>query len=382
MTAIMPPFSGSEKQTGWRDIAASAVAGLLARFGCVPASRLRETEQARSALEQELAQRTEQLSSTLQRYQTALSGSNVTVYTQDPALRYTSTSSALYGLPTEQIIGRTDAEILPEESRAAIMALKQSAVESGQAKGGEVVIAKGSSVRWQDLHVEPVRGAGGAVVSLSCAAVDITERKEAEAHLRLLLREITHRSKNLLAVIQAMARQTARHTTSTDAFLEQFGARLQALATSHDLLVQESWHGASLPELVRSHLGQYLSRQASQISLDGPNLALKPDAAQSLGLALHELASNAAKFGALSVPEGHVDVKWQRVAAQDGHGIEIMWDERGGPTVVPPERRGFGSIVIERNLARTLDAEVDLTFDAGGVRCRMRIPLTQLAIAA
>src|SRR5207248_4756964 len=106
---------------------------------------------------------------------------------------------------------------------------------------------------------------------------------------------------------------------------------------------------------------------------------LKPDVAQSLGLALHELASNAEKFGALSVPEGRLSVGWRRVAQDAGEGVELLWAETGGPTVGPPARRGFGTLVIEGNLPRSLDAEVDLAFDAQGVRCRILIPASRLA---
>src|SRR5262249_47257191 len=152
-------------------------------------------------------------------------------------------------------------------SRGAVVALKRETLVSGLAKDSEVSVDEGTRVRWYDLHLEPLRDGLGTIIGLTCAAVDITERKEGEAHLRLLLRELTHRSKNLLAVIQAMARQTARHTGSVEAFLEQFGARLHALATSHDLLVQESWYGASLPELVRSHLGTYLEKPNPQVGV-------------------------------------------------------------------------------------------------------------------
>ena len=220
----------------------------------------------------------------------------------------------------------------------------------------------------------------GSIVGLSCAAVDITERKEGEAHLRLLMRELTHRSKNLLAVIQAMARQTARHVGSIDAFLTQFGARLQALATSHDLLVQESWYGVSLSELVRSQLGHYLDRIGTQVSLDGPAVVLKPEAAQSLGLALHELATNAAKYGALSVPGGHVSIRWKRMPATEGHGVDVCWQEADGPKVKAPKQRGFGSMVIEQNLRRSLDAEVTMDFAPAGLHCRIAIPVTQLSV--
>lgn len=193
------------------------------------------------------------------------------------------------------------------------------------------------------------------------------------------MRELTHRSKNLLAVIQGMARQTAHHVGDVESFLDRFGARLQALARSHDLLVQESWHGASLDDLIRSQLGHYLDREKSQVSLEGPDVQLSPEAAQSLGLALHELATNAAKHGALSSLNGRVRIEWNRLAADTGGGIEIIWSESQGPKVDAPTKRGFGSLVIERNLSRTLGAEVELTFAAGGLRCRVTVPQVQLS---
>lgn len=332
------------------------------------------------SLESEQRDLSEELAGTLQRYETALRGSNVTVYTQDRDLRYTSISNPMFGLSTEEIIGHTDEDVLPSAGRSAIIALKSAALETGSPQDSEVCIQSASGERWHDLHIEPLRDIMGAIVGLSCAAVDITERKEGEAHLRLLMRELTHRSKNLLAVIQAMARQTARHVGSVDAFLTQFGARLQALATSHDLLVQESWYGVSLFELVRSQLGHYLDRVGTQVSLDGPTVVLKPEAAQSLGLALHELATNAAKYGALSVPGGHVAISWKRMPAVEGHGVEICWDEERGPKVKIPKQRGFGSMVIEQNLTRALDAEVTMNFSPTGLRCRIVIPVTQLSV--
>jgi two-component sensor histidine kinase len=221
-----------------------------------------------------------------------------------------------------------------------------------------------------------MRDPAGSIVGLTCASVDITERKEGEAHLRLLLRELTHRSKNLLAVIQAMARQTARHAGSTDGFLSQFSARLQALAASHDLLVRESWHGASLGELVRSQLSAY---DNNQVAVEGPDIALKPEAAQNLGLALHELAINAKRYGALSVPNGRVSVSWSPDSRSNA--VEINWLEQFGPKVKARRTRGFGSVVIERNLARAADAKVELEFEPEGVRCRIVIPASQVLAA-
>src|SRR5215831_3621819 len=139
-----------------------------------------------------------------------------------------------------------------------MIALKRAVLASGEAKRAEVPLEDAPGIRWHDLHIEPLRNEAGEVVGLTCASVDVTERKEGEAHLRLLMRELTHRSKNLLAVIQAMARQTARHAGSIDGFLIQFSARLQALAASHDLLVRESWHGASLREIIQAQLAAYM----------------------------------------------------------------------------------------------------------------------------
>ena len=342
---------------------------------------LRELEVARCDLEERVAERTHELGLVTARFRTALRGSKVHVFSQDKDLRYTTVSDPMFGLEVDDIVGRVDEDILPSENRAEIIALKRSVLDSGQAKDAEISIGNGAMMRWFDFHIEPLHGAGGGVVGLTCAAVDITERKEGEAHLRLLMRELTHRSKNLLAVVQAMARQTARHAGSIDSFLDQFSARLQAVATSHDLLIQESWYGVSLAELVRSQLGHYLNRSGSQVSIDGQAVILKPEVAQNLGLALHELATNAAKYGALSVPTGKVSINWQRLAQPKGEGVQIVWAESGGPSVSPPERRGFGSLVIERNLARSLEAQVDLAFAPDGVTCRIVIPESQLSAA-
>jgi two-component sensor histidine kinase len=346
------------------------IEGVMSAAVDVSQTRLLESEQRRL---------TEELGAAVQRYETALRGSNVTVFTQDRDLTYTSVSGPLFGRQVDEIIGRCDDEILPQPNRKPISTLKQRVLAEGQAADAEVSIGEAIARRWFDLHVEPLCDVTGKIVGLIGAAVDNTARKEGEVHLRLLMRELTHRSKNLLAVIQAMARQTARHTGSVDAFMEQFGARLQALAASHDLLVQESWHGASLHELARAQLAQYLDGAGSQVVIEGPGIVLKPEAAQSLGLAIFELLDNAARYGALSVPQGRASLKWQRRSVGEGGGVEIAWTEEGGPDVPEPERRGFGTLVIERNLARAAEAEVDLAFTPGGVRCRMLIPENQLS---
>jgi two-component sensor histidine kinase len=174
-----------------------------------------------------------------------------------------------------------------------------------------------------------------------------------------------------------MARQTARHAGSTQSFLNQFSARLQALAASHDLLVRENWYGASLIELIRSQLAVYLDRDDAQVSLNGPDVVFKPEAAQNLGLALHELSVNAARFGALTVPDGRIAISWTRDGEDAGDALKIDWQEKFGPKVKPRRKQGFGSIVIEKNLARALGAQVDWKFEADGLRCLIVVPAGQ-----
>ncbi|MGZ8396019.1 MAG: sensor histidine kinase [Rhodoplanes sp.] len=333
------------------------------------------------SLESEQRRLADELRGALHRYEIALRGSQVTLFTQDRDLRFTSISNPLFGREVADIVGRTDAEILPAESREQLAALVRTALATERGQGGEVSVKEADKTRWYDLHVEPLPGENGSIVGVTCAMFDITERKTGESHLRLLMRELTHRSKNLLAVIQSMARQTARHAGTIDDFLDTFGNRLQALATSHDLLVQEGWYGASLHDLTRRQLAKYLDGAADRVTLSGPAVHLKPGAAQSFGLALHELAMNAERFGALSVPQGRVEINWRRLLspeASDKEGVEIVWAEHGGPDVTAPSSRGFGSLVVEKNLSRALDADVALTFEPSGVRCRMLIPASHL----
>jgi two-component sensor histidine kinase len=201
-------------------------------------------------------------------------------------------------------------------------------------------------------------------------ARNVTERKQREAHVRFLMREIAHRSKNLLAVIQAMARQTAVTAGSAHDFEQIFSARLQALAASHDILMDEDWHGASIEELVRTQVGHYVDLIGTRIDLAGPDMMLKPEAAQNLGLALHELSTNAAKYGGLSDEDGRVEIRWD--LADDR--FRISWQEIGGPTVSAPSREGFGHKVVTRIVTLALEGKVELKFEPSGLVWTLDIP--------
>jgi PAS domain S-box-containing protein len=219
----------------------------------------------------------------------------------------------------------------------------------------------------------------GVAVRMTGTAREITERKRWEEHIQLLMREVTHRSKNLLAVIQAMARQTKLASRDVEDFEVRFSGRLQALAASHDLLVQRDWHGVSISDLVRSQLGHYLDQHASQIDIEGQGLIVTPEAAQNIGLAVHELSTNAAKYGALSVPEGRVEVRWQRMPpGGEASRLCMSWIEKGGPEVRLPSHKGFGQVVTEQLTARALQGKALLVFAPTGVSWTLDIPASHI----
>jgi PAS domain S-box-containing protein len=340
-------------------------------FGLL-ATRETGARQLAETLERRVAQRTRELAEANQRFDAALRASGVTVLTQDRDLVFTWISRGVFGHRAEAIIGKAQQDIIPEASAAH---LKRGVIETGEPARGDIRITHDGRETWYDLTVHPLTNDTGAVTGIIAGAVDITRYKEQEARIRLLMRELTHRSKNLLTVIQAIMRQTASNSASIEDFQTRFSARLQSLAGSHDLLVQDDWQGASMRELVRSQLGHYIDRADSRIELIGEPLRIRPDAAQHIGMAMHELATNAAKYGALSTPAGKVRISWDVSPAADGTPIcHLSWEECGGPPVERPSRRGFGRVVIERTVARALNGDVRIDYNAAGLRWTLEFP--------
>ena len=335
---------------------------------------LEELKETRQQLEERVEARTKELAEAKQRFEIALRGSPIMVFTQDRDMRFTWVHNPPSGINPAFLIGKTDTEILPPEAAASFMAAKRRAIETGESQPIEANFELFGRRRSYYLLTEALHDDKGDAIGTTSVAVEITERKEAENQLRLLLRELTHRSKNLLAVIQAIARQTAARTKTIDDFLDRFGARLVAIGCSQDLLVADNWHGASLRTLVEQQLN--MDRSGSQIVIDGEDVMLKPEAVQNLGLALHELATNAQKYGALSSGRGSVRIHWQFCESDQ---LKLTWEERGGPPVSTPERSGFGRAMIESVVGKALEGEVKLSFPAKGVRCVIMIPETQVA---
>jgi two-component sensor histidine kinase len=193
----------------------------------------------------------------------------------------------------------------------------------------------------------------------------------------LLSAELDHRVKNMLAVIQALVLRTASGAKTIDEFTADLQGRINAMSHSHRLLSESQWEGAELRAIVADELKAYFEGDRAHATLDGPDVRVRPRAATAVSMAIHELATNAAKYGALSVPEGRVTVRWRLVS---GEGVALRWTESGGPEVRPPERRGFGSSVIERALRYEVDGAARLEFRREGVVCELTISERQLAV--
>ncbi len=221
---------------------------------------------------------------------------------------------------------------------------------------------------------------------LARQAADLIERSQAEERLResgkqirVLMREINHRSKNLLLVVQAIARRTASANGVSPEFEKSFSARLKGLAASQDLLVRDNSVGVAISDLVASQLGHHSDLIGGRIAIEGPPLEVGPAAAQSIGMAMHELSTNAVKYGALKSRTGRVDIRWNvKGNSRSERYLEMSWTEKDGPPIVPPQRSGFGSTVIERLLMQSLGGKVVVEYPSEGLRWRFRAPLSNI----
>ncbi|WP_271066822.1 HWE histidine kinase domain-containing protein [Caulobacter sp. NIBR1757] len=238
-----------------------------------------------------------------------------------------------------------------------------------------IVRPDNGEVRWMMGAGAVVLDAGGQPRKIIGVVQDITDRKRDEEQRETLMAELDHRVKNVLAAVQSLAAQSARRTSSVDGFIESFSGRLKAMAQAHELLTATRWHGASLGSIVEAELGGLGQGQAIW---SGPDLFLTPRAANALSLALHELATNAIKYGALSVEGGRVLLDWRK--RPDG-GFALDWQETGGPPVVQPTRTGFGAVLLDRVTGRELGGVGKVTYEKSGVKVHLTAARAALADA-
>ena len=237
------------------------------------------------------------------------------------------------------------------------------ATAAARALGGGAVL---------EARTSPLSEANALTAALSAASKELSARA---AHASLLAREVTHRSKNLLAVVIAFANQIARQSVSVEEFHERLVARLHALARSKDLLIAGEWKGADLADLVRTQLRPFVDPGSARLRVDGPPLFLHADAVRNLGLALHELATNASKYGALAADDGTIAVQWRLRGGERGTMLEFSWAEFGGRRVDATQHDGFGSLVLTVLVPRAVDGSAALEFTETGVCWSLRAPL-------
>ncbi len=295
-------------------------------------------------------------------------------------LSWNAAAEELHGYRAEEAIGRSLAMLIPGV-RMRELEDKIAAARAGRSLRLETVRRrKDGSLIEVSLDAAPIRSRDSKVVGVSVISHDISRRKRSEAHMQFVMRELSHRTKNLITVIIAMARRTARQSADFGDFETKFTGRLHGLARSHDLLVHMDWMGAPIEELVRSQLIPFVNEQDC-LQTDGPHLFLRPEAVQNLGFALHELATNAQKFGALCQAGGRVTIRWEvRRSGQGERRIHLSWHESGGPAVEAPAHSGFGSVVIQKLTEASLNAKVTMAFAPEGFCWDVEMPANEVLI--
>jgi two-component sensor histidine kinase len=353
-------------------LAGLAVWPLLPALANLPSTQ--DLQDANRKLEGRVAERTSELLAANRRFEAALAGSAISVAQQDRDLRYTWAYNMPGALSDHGLAGARAADFMPSEAAARLDSAKRTAMDTGSPVRLELSVEIGDGVRWFEERIEPLFD-GKYAVGVISTAVDVTTRKRHELELTGLLRELTHRSKNLLAVVQGIARQTGQSCASVDEFNRRFAGRLQALSLTHELLIATAWRHVDLRGLVDGVLAHVAPDRAAAVRVRGGRVLISPERAQSLAIALHEMAANAVAHGGLSQGGGALDVEWTTVVTETNPLVEFRWRETGGDYRPGARARGFGLSFVERLLPRALEGSSDLEFDEAGLTWRMSFPL-------
>jgi two-component system, chemotaxis family, CheB/CheR fusion protein len=285
----------------------------------------------------------------------------------------------LFGYTAEEVIGHPISILAPPD-RENEMPANLERIRRGEKveRYDTVRRRKDGSLVDISLTVSPIRDQTGRIVGASKIARDITARKQAEERQRLLTAELSHRVKNLFAVVQVLAERSAAKATSAAECIEAFRGRLQALNLAHNALIAENWNWASLAPLVQTALEPYLG-EGDRIRLDVQDLRLNPEFALTLALGLNELATNAAKYGALASPTGRITLTARVEAGESGDEFRLLWQEEGGPSVDAPAVAGFGTTMLSQAVEYQHEGKVELDWRQEGLICRLILPLAMAA---
>jgi PAS domain S-box-containing protein len=283
---------------------------------------------------------------------------------------WNKSAERLFGYLAEEVIGKSITILIPLDRQNEELPILERIRRGDRIDHYETIRQrKDGSLIDVSLTISPMRDAEGKVVGASKIARDISDRKRSEAQISAIAREAEHRAKNLLANVRAMVQLSEADTPA--GLKEAIGGRIEALANVHSLFAESRWTGAELGSLVKQELSPYSQDGEMRTQTNGPTVMLKPNVGQAMAVALHELATNAAKYGALSVTKGHVRVEWSRAAADQ---LVLRWTELGGPAVHPPTRKGFGTHVMEAMIRAHVGGDVRLDWRAEGLVCEMVLP--------
>ena len=293
------------------------------------------------------------------------------IFANDAFLRLT-------GYQRDEVLAKSFGSLLAVDVAAETLALVEAAFcGSGDSEPEVHYQRKDGSHSWASIFISPVCDESGDVVQQFVSLVDLTRHRDDNARCKMLIDELNHRVKNTLSTVQSIVAQALRQPAELAAMSEAIESRILALSRSHDLLTGGDWKGAGLHDLVHTAMQPFaaVAGRAERFAIRGDNMQLAPKTTLSLAIALHELATNAVKYGAFSTDEGTIEIDWIVTPPAEGNELALRWREQGGPPVTPPTRRGFGSWVLERGLPHELGGQVALNYQPGGVVCQIAIPV-------
>lgn len=288
----------------------------------------------------------------------------------------------LTGYDPQDVLGQSFSSLLTRGSNAEARAHVEAAFAGRSAGDPEFHYRrKDGGEFWASTFISPVPDRHGDVVQNFVSFVDLTRHHQAKIRAEMLIAELNHRVKNTLSTVQSIAKQALRTGSAPEVIRESIESRLLALSRSHDLLTRESWHSVGLLDLIKQATEPFgvADGPGARFVITGENIRLSPKSILALGIAIHELATNAVKHGALSNETGSVLIAWTVQPGRGGDRLHVRWQERNGPRVTPPFRKGFGSQVIERGLAHELEGTVHLDYPASGIVCTINIPMPLVA---